>query len=1102
LWLGLAGPAAALTPETARFRQVGVGEGLSQPSVKAIAQDRQGLLWFGTQTGLNRWDGERMRVFHHRSDVPGGLSDSSISALQLDGEGALWVATDGGGLCRYLDRIERFECFAHDPRDPASLPDDTVNTLLLDQHGELWVGTDAGLARWRGIGAGFQRVDLGHGVDDRVRALAAHPSQGIWIGTPSGLLRFNPAEGSAPAVAASLPPLPLGVRALLVDRAGMLWVGTGGEGLLRIDPASGAALRLVHGGQDGALGSNVVVALLQDREQRLWAGHENGVDLVIDAVAATPQVLNFSHRRNNAQGIGAGRIASLFEDAAGGLWFGSWIGGASLLRPSDRHVLSFTPDSPGMDAMLEPDVTALAVQEPSTFWLGTRAGLLAFDSETRGLRALASTRDRRVVSIEPYRDRLLLATDRGLHWLDPVEDRLSTVEMPDGMPAQITDMRRDGERLWVATREPALHVLDAGDFRLLARHPLDGSLRFSAPFDAEHMLVGTNAGLLWFARDGSRLIHHHLAEPGNPAALQSRKASSLLRARDGRLWLATGGGGLHRIDLSPGQSPAAARFTAFSRNGDPIADTISGVLEDGRGRLWLSSSRGIVRFDPDEGRFITYLSADGGLQTGYYVNVKAQLGSGLIAFGGLQGFTLIDPDRVAELSPPPRPLLTELQLDDRLIHPAPDAPGALLQQSIAMTEQLRLPAGQAKRLVLRFSAADFVNGSQLRFAFRLDGFDSHWVEHGSGRREAVYTNLPPGEYRFELVAISPGGERSEVFDALAISVLPHWWQTIWAQLLLVLGLLAAIVLAHRRRLGRIKAQRRALQQQVAERTAELSASNRALSDTLDTLRRTQRGLVEQEKMASLGALVAGVAHEINTPIGIAVTAASHLEDSARLLDDKLAAGSLSRQDLVELHGTLQEGARLVVGGLARASALIASFKQVAVDQSSEKRRPFELRACLADAQLTLEPGYRRGRHRLRIDCPEGIELDNYPGALFQIVAHLVGNSIAHGFDAGQQGQMRIDVTRQGEMIEMIYRDDGIGMPAEVAVHAFEPFVTTRRSSGATGLGLHVVYNLVTRVLGGSIDLQTAPGAGCVFVLRFPLHAPQRGEPAAAETAGR
>jgi signal transduction histidine kinase len=253
---------------------------------------------------------------------------------------------------------------------------------------------------------------------------------------------------------------------------------------------------------------------------------------------------------------------------------------------------------------------------------------------------------------------------------------------------------------------------------------------------------------------------------------------------------------------------------------------------------------------------------------------------------------------------------------------------------------------------------------------------------------------------------------------------------------------------------------------------------------MEQVRDAQSQLVEAEKMAALGALVAGVAHEINTPLGIGVTAASHL---ARVFDDIDAAAQPDAPP-GRLAGLLPAARRcvdLVLRNLERADQLVKSFKQIAIDQTDEAPRRIRVRDYLDEVLTSLQPVLKRRPLRIEVACDPSLEWQTYAGAIYQILMNLVINSATHGFGPDEPGVLRIAVTAQDDQVRLDYRDDGCGMSEEVRNRVFEPFFTTRRGSGGSGLGMHICYNLVTQRLRGSIRCDSAPGQGVHFELRLP-----------------
>ena len=269
-----------------------------------------------------------------------------------------------------------------------------------------------------------------------------------------------------------------------------------------------------------------------------------------------------------------------------------------------------------------------------------------------------------------------------------------------------------------------------------------------------------------------------------------------------------------------------------------------------------------------------------------------------------------------------------------------------------------------------------------------------------------------------------------------------------------------------------------LEEKVAERTRELS-------DALQDVQTMQHQMVESEKLAALGGLVAGMAHEINTPVGIAVTAASHLVDQTDKLRAAWHAGSMKRSTLDQFIAGVEDASGLILTNLERSNELVQSFKQVAVDQSSEARRTFAVHEYLEDIIRSLRPSLKRAPHQFDIECDTGLSITSYPGALAQVVTNLVVNSVVHGYDDGVTGRIRLAATAQDGGIRLRYSDDGRGIPDDVRQRIFDPFFTTRRTQGGSGLGLHIVYNLVTQRLGGTIAVESAPGEGTQFTVDIP-----------------
>lgn len=274
--------------------------------------------------------------------------------------------------------------------------------------------------------------------------------------------------------------------------------------------------------------------------------------------------------------------------------------------------------------------------------------------------------------------------------------------------------------------------------------------------------------------------------------------------------------------------------------------------------------------------------------------------------------------------------------------------------------------------------------------------------------------------------------------------------------------------------------------EIGRREKALRKAKESADSTLVELRQAQADLIQAEKLASLGQLVAGVAHEINTPLGIALTTSTVVSDEVRKLNERAQSGSLQRSDFLRFIDRLGEGARLIFTNLTRAADLVHSFKQVAADQASGEKRSFDMETWLQDLLTSLGPALRKAGHDVVVECRPGLTMDTYPGALAQVLTNLIMNAVTHAYPPGRQGTMKLTVSdgRPGT-VRIVFEDDGVGIPASHLAKVFDPFFTTRRERGSTGLGLHIVYNLVTGALQGRIELDSAAGRGTRFVIDLP-----------------
>ena len=277
-----------------------------------------------------------------------------------------------------------------------------------------------------------------------------------------------------------------------------------------------------------------------------------------------------------------------------------------------------------------------------------------------------------------------------------------------------------------------------------------------------------------------------------------------------------------------------------------------------------------------------------------------------------------------------------------------------------------------------------------------------------------------------------------------------------------------------------------LEQRVNERTAELQKANTELNCSLEELKNAQDHLVRTERLASLGSMVAGVAHEINTPVGTCVTATSFLNEKANHYRKLYTDNVLTREDFESFLSLTSESTTIMLANLGRAADLIRSFKQLAVDQTSDESRSINMKCYIEELLISLKPYFRRTPHSIEIDCPDDIDIESQPGPIAQIFNNLISNSISHGFEGIAEGKINIEVTRDKEKVLLHYYDNGCGISKKNLPKIFDPFFTTKRNQGGSGLGLNIIYNLVNNRLGGNISATSEKHHGVHFYISLPI----------------
>ena len=824
--------AADLDPLSARFRSLDSSNGLSQDTALAMAEDRHGFIWIGTQDGLNRYDGHEVVTF--RAGRNGGtLGSNWIESLCIATDHTLWVGTSAG-LFRLDEGAERFQRYSS-PHHPNS-GEQFIYQLLCEATGQVWVAGAAGLAQVDAASAKLRMIEeQPPPADARIRSVVRDLAGRLWLGSFDGLRCLDPKAGyTSCGRVESLDGMPINV--LLLDPNGQLWVGTDRAGLFRVDPATRQAEPMFNGANNVEF-PHRIVALHFDPATGLWLGTELGAIRVLDYASDRPSLQVFAHRPHDQYSAGLGRVRSFLSSADGSLWLGSWEGGASRLHPRYRRFLSFAGETLGLDAAWQPSVYSLT-EHQDQLYIGTPQGAYAVDRDQFQLRAVPGSEERAVHSMVSDGKQLWLGTYSGLYRHS--SDQAFQAVDPSGPLAnsRIARLATDGEHLWAAAALQGVFALDVESGKILAEHRVAGTVNHLDLLNEDWVLVSASDGLYWFDRNDYSLRHRTEVSTAGEAGKLPGRPSGFFRDQQGRLWVSAYGAGLVRLQLPADNDPAKLQLELVAGEEQLINLGINSVTGDHHGQLWLASDRGITRFNPQNHNTRHFDDSDGALARGYYFAARQTLGNGLIAFGSKHGLTVFDPAQDFSQAAPRPPLVTSLERQGEAIRPASQQPGSPLPQAIHLLPGITLPPGWGRNLLFKIASPSFVHPKELRYRYRLDGFDSEWLEVDAQRRLITYTNLPPGEYRLQLQALTRSGLGSQV-RTVTLSIQPHWWQSTPAMILAVLLAIGLLSLLYRLRVRHLAQQRAALELLIKQRTESLQRAHQQAEQSLQELKSTQ-----------------------------------------------------------------------------------------------------------------------------------------------------------------------------------------------------------------------------------------------------------------------
>ena len=858
-----------------RFNRISLEQGLSQSTVFCILQDSQGFLWFGTEDGLNKYDGYNFTIYKHDPEDPNSIGGNWINALIEDDSGVLWIGTREGGLDRYDRNLNQFTHFRSDSEDTSSLSDNEVTAIYQDRDGVLWIGTgsgglnglvpatSSGQALSEAEGSDLENehfIHYQHNPDDpnslssnAVSAIFEDQNGVLWIGTEDGGLNRLDSENESWWHYRNVPNNPHSlshnnITAIYEDQSGALWVGTNGGGLNRLVPSTSSDQALseaeesdqenehfIHYQNDTddprSLSNDNISTIYQDREGVLWIGTWGGGLNIFD-----PEKENFTHYRNvpgDPHSLSSDISVSIYQDREGVLWFGTIAAGVNKLGVGRWNFAHYKNDPNNPNSLGDNMVRAFYQDREGVLWIGTMfGGVDRFDRETGNWRHYRhdpddpSSLSNNFVSVI-YADRsdvLWIGTASGLDKFEPQTETFTHYQaIPDDPPGSPSNNVR------------TIYENQAGEF-----------------------WIGTKGGLYRFEPEKEIWSHHYRHDPGDPQSLSNDWVLSFFEDSEGIIWIGTFGGGLNRFDpeieiftryqnvpddpsslshnlvvgiiqdqdgtlwLGTGGGlnkfdPRAETFIHFREKDGMPNETMYCLVEDRQGHIWLSTNKGLSRFDPRKETFRNYDVTDG-LQSNEFNSPACHKGdSEEMFFGGINGFNTFFPDQVRDNPTIPPVVLTFLTHGGEEVN-CNSTVGCVTDFTLNWPDNA---------FEFEFAALSYAQPKKNQYAYMLDGFDEDWNAIGT-LRYGKYTNLPGGTYILRLRGSNNDGIWNEEDAALVVTIVPPYWSTWWFRGGMLLALGGIAIVGYRLRVRSLEARSRELESEVEQRTAELMKIEEAL----------------------------------------------------------------------------------------------------------------------------------------------------------------------------------------------------------------------------------------------------------------------------------